>query len=753
MSLPIIISRTTTTLLTVVTFVSIASPLAAQDPTKVDTTRAQKLEGMRVLGTAEEEKKQAPGVSIITARDIERRPPANDLSELIRTMPGVNLTGNSSSGAYGNSRQIDLRGMGPENTLILIDGKPATSRNSVRMGRNGERNGRGDSNWVPADAIERIEVLRGPAAARYGSGASGGVINIITKRPSERLSGSVTAYGSMAENGDEGASRRIGFNLAGPIASAFSYRLYGNLAKTDPDKPGLNAEASGVTSDSATVPPAGREGVRNQDINALLRFDPSRKHIFELENSYSRQGNLYSGERLIGNGTALLSRLATEGAETNVMERRSSGLTYRGTYARNRSARVYAAYEGTTNTRLNEGLAGGVEGSIQDSVSWSTSRLKNFVVNGEYNAAVQFLGFFQTVSLGAEFNDSRLDDPYATRSGIAVSGDSTSVNSANTSAVYLEDNIGLRHDLTLTPGIRFDHHSLFGANWSPSVNISYAITPAFTIKSGIARAFKAPNLYQSNPNYMYTTRGNGCPFPSTGGSTRVTGPCNIFGNADLAPEISINKEIGVGYNRSGWNAGLAYFHNDYSNKIIADMGTQAVPDMVTVGGSTFRPFRWVNTGKAVVRGIEGNLNIPLYGESGNTLRLTNNLTSMFENKNVATGQPLSIIPDYTINSMLEWNPSRMLSLMPTAAFYGRQQPPTWDTGTNAQRAGDQLTSVDPYAILGMNIGFTLRGTSARLGVNNLANTRRFREAVGNAQGAATYNEPGRSFFLTVTQRI
>ncbi len=96
-------------------------------------------------------------------------------------MPGVNLTGNSTSGQRGNNRQIDIRGMGPENTLILIDGKPVSSRNSVRQGWRGERDTRGDTP-VPPEMIERIEVLRGPAAARYGNGAAGGVVNIITKR-------------------------------------------------------------------------------------------------------------------------------------------------------------------------------------------------------------------------------------------------------------------------------------------------------------------------------------------------------------------------------------------------------------------------------------------------------------------------------------------------------------------------------------------------------------------------------------------
>ena len=135
---------------------------------------AAESEEMVVLAPAEEQLKQQPGVSIITAEDIAKDPPVNDLSDIIRKMPGVNLTGNSASGSRGNNRQIDIRGMGPENTLILIDGVPTTSRNSVRYSWRGERDTRGDTNWVPAEMVERIEVLRGPAAARYGSGAAGG---------------------------------------------------------------------------------------------------------------------------------------------------------------------------------------------------------------------------------------------------------------------------------------------------------------------------------------------------------------------------------------------------------------------------------------------------------------------------------------------------------------------------------------------------------------------------------------------------
>ena len=66
------------------------------------------LHDIQVVATAEEELKQASGVSIISAEDIKKRPPVNDLSEIIRKMPGVNLTGNSASGTRGNNRQICL---------------------------------------------------------------------------------------------------------------------------------------------------------------------------------------------------------------------------------------------------------------------------------------------------------------------------------------------------------------------------------------------------------------------------------------------------------------------------------------------------------------------------------------------------------------------------------------------------------------------------------------------------------------------
>ena len=206
----------------------------------------QKLDEIQV--TAEQQVKQSLGVSVVTEKDLERNPIENDASEVIAKQPGVTLSTNTPGSARGNKRQVDIRAMGPENTLILVDGKPVKSRNSERYGRNGTRNTRGDTNWVPADAIESIEVLRGPAAARYGSGTMGGVVNIKTKSPTSEYHGSVNLFTEQPEDDKEGYTNRLGFNVSGPlIKDVLGFRLYGNIAKTQADALDINAgEDAGV---------------------------------------------------------------------------------------------------------------------------------------------------------------------------------------------------------------------------------------------------------------------------------------------------------------------------------------------------------------------------------------------------------------------------------------------------------------------------------------------------------------------------
>ncbi|WP_430318713.1 TonB-dependent siderophore receptor [Pseudomonas nitroreducens] len=701
-----------------------------------------------IVATAAEEAKQMPGVSIITAEDIKKRPPASDLSQIIRTMPGVNLTGNSTSGQRGNNRQIDIRGMGPENTLILVDGKPVASRNAVRYGWRGERDSRGDTNWVPADQVERIEVLRGPAAARYGNGAAGGVVNIITKQAGKETHGDVTVYSNFPQHKDEGATQRMTFGLNGPLTDTLSYRVYGNVAKTDSDDWDINAgHESNRTGNQAGTLPAGREGVRNKDVNGLLSWHLTPEQTLDFEAGFSRQGNIYTGDTQNTNSNANVKSML--GHETNRMYRENYSITHRGEWDFG-SSMAYLQYEKTRNSRINEGLAGGTEG-IFSNTDFYTATLRDLTAHGEVNLPLHAWRD-QTLTLGSEWVQQKLDDPSAntqtTSEGGSVPGLASSnrdtTSQAQIFSLFAEDNIELLPGTMLTPGLRWDHHNIVGDNFSPSLNLSHALTDSVTLKAGIARAYKAPNLYQLNSDYLLYSRGQGCYGQSTS--------CYLQGNEDLKAETSVNKELGIEFNQDGLIAGLTYFRNDYKNKI--ESGLSPI-DQASGGTGSYANaaiYQWENVPKALVEGLEGTLTIPLMEQ----LKWSNNFTYMLQSKNKETGDVLSVTPKYTLNSMLDWQATDALSLQASVAWYGKQKPKKYDYHGD-RVTGSANNQLSPYAIAGLSGTYVFtKNLSFTAGMDNVFDKRLFRE--GNAQGvngiegagAATYNEPGRTLYTSLT---
>jgi vitamin B12 transporter len=194
-------------------------------------------------------------ITVIPAEEIEKAS-VKSVEELFRQVPGVTLT---QSGGPGQIQTVRIRGGDVRHTLVLIDGirvnDPSTAGREFDF-----------ATLVLAD-IERIEVLRGPQSALYGSDAMGGVINIITKRgrgtPRATLSVEGGSYGTMEARGAvSGGNERVdysfgvaGFDTAG--FSAFGHRI-----------PRLRAFAprDGFEADSAQrVGATGRVGVRLAD--------------------------------------------------------------------------------------------------------------------------------------------------------------------------------------------------------------------------------------------------------------------------------------------------------------------------------------------------------------------------------------------------------------------------------------------------------------------------------------------------------
>jgi iron complex outermembrane receptor protein len=163
------------------------------------------------------------GMTIIGAQEIARDT-ARTLPELLSHLGGVYVRDNSGS----PDRQIDLRGFGitgDQNTLILLDG--------VRLNENDLNPTKLSA--IPLQSIERIEILPGGGAVLFGGGASGGIINIITKAPApNQTSGSLFAgYGSYANAdiraGANYAGERLGLALSAGHQESNNYRRNNRL--------------------------------------------------------------------------------------------------------------------------------------------------------------------------------------------------------------------------------------------------------------------------------------------------------------------------------------------------------------------------------------------------------------------------------------------------------------------------------------------------------------------------------------------
>lgn len=721
--------------------------------------------------TAEAQLKQSLGVSNITKDDLALTPVVSDISEIVRKMPGVNLTGNSATGQRGNNRQIDIRGMGPENTLILVDGKPITSKNGVRYGWRGERDTRGDSQWVPAHAIEKIEVLRGPSAARYGNGAMGGVVNIITKKVQNTLTGSGEVYFNQPDDNKEGTSKRISASLSGAIIpEELGFRLYGNFNKTDMDAPDINPLVPYATSGSPyLVRSAGREGVENKDLGLRLAYQISPKHQLAFDLNYGRQGNEYTGDTQHSNRDATNTLSSSQsasntllqsliGSETNIMQRHGYSLSYDGEYDWG-DAKLTTQYDHTKNTRLNEGLAGGPEGVIiGNPPHFEDTHLTTKRLHGE--AIIPFFARLpQTLTVGVEYVHDTLTDPANTDEGTATgtvginelnaqnytTGDRSTMTSRIFS-FYAEDNMSLSDKTDLVLSARYDHHNKSGGNLSPAINLTHHLNDVWTIKAGIAQAYKTPNLYQNAEGYLLYTRGQGCPIhlPATNNNR-----CVLQGNANLKPETAINGELGVQYKYGNINASATYFHNNYKNKIVA--GTTALrSDVISQRGTdfTYNLLKWENTPKAVVSGLEGNMTY-----TKDKLYLNNNLTYMLNSKDKKTGNPLSLVPTYTWNATLGYKPTDTWDINVTYTQYGRQKVRQFAENNIENTHKNGLLNhqdVKGYGILSIGTGYRLNHQlNGRIGITNLFNTQKLR----NHHLSQTYNEPGRAYFISLSHEF
>ncbi|HID53606.1 MAG TPA: hypothetical protein EYP41_16430, partial [Anaerolineae bacterium] len=161
-------------------------------------------------------------VLVITADDIQKSG-AQTLKEVFQNTPGLILQyGTFPSASSTSKSSVSIRGLGATGSLWLLDGRRLS----------GEVKNPYDMDRIPASMIERIEIVKGPMSALYGADAVGGVINIITKKPTELFEGSVSVrYGANADGDADQAT--VNGSLRGSLGR-LRYSLYATLQSNDP---------------------------------------------------------------------------------------------------------------------------------------------------------------------------------------------------------------------------------------------------------------------------------------------------------------------------------------------------------------------------------------------------------------------------------------------------------------------------------------------------------------------------------------
>ncbi len=223
-------------------------------------------------------------VSVITRLQIDASG-MPDLTSLLRRQAGVDIV---RSGGAGQQTSVFLRGTNSNQVLVLIDGVRVASANT------------GAYAWeqLPLDTIQRIEIVRGPRAAQWGSDAIGGVIQIFTRKlQSIHLAGRAGSYGDYASSVGYGQ-----WSAQGGASVIIGNRNVRGFSTQNPQGYSYNPNNNGVHSQNLSARGAWRFGTQTLAGNVLhsnsrVSFDQGHSHVIEQSAGVSLSGEIVPGWR------------------------------------------------------------------------------------------------------------------------------------------------------------------------------------------------------------------------------------------------------------------------------------------------------------------------------------------------------------------------------------------------------------------------------------------------------------------------
>ena len=449
---------------------------------------------------------------------------------------------------------IQMQGLDPSYTLILIDGEPITGRNAgiINLGR------------IAIGNIKQIEILRGPATSLYGSDALAGVINIITRQPD---ADQVDLQGHYGTNNTTGVSAFAQKKFKKTAVQFFFKRYSSDGYDFDPDIYGKTIDPFvDYTTNGKFV----------YDINEKTKLSVSARY------STSKQTNKY----------LIYPNMKAEAVGGNTVESDKS---------------VYARIQHAINNKIN----------YFASVYATTYSNNASVFVKATDSLYEHIGLEQFL-LKPEIQFNFGEDPGALLvSGVGYNYESinstryASFQNLNSWYVFAQKQINLRKKTNIIIGARFDKNQLYPAQLSPKFAIAHKIKPNLIFKGSIGTGFKAPDFRQQFLNFENSLVG----YTIVGASElanvlqhlkdigRLEPSTNIdpyLKEKGLVPEKSLGINVGADYTINQKSViKINFFRNDISNLI----ESFSLP-FKTIDNQGF--FSYTNLNKVFTTGLEAN---------------------------------------------------------------------------------------------------------------------------------------------------
>lgn len=535
--------------------------------------------------------------------------PQNDVNQLLQyASPSFNSNRQSSSDGTEHIDPASLRGLGPDQLLVLINGKRRHTTSLVNnQGTIGNGSVGTDLNSIPASAIERIEVLRDGAAAQYGSDAIAGVINVILKKDTKTLYASAT--GGVTSRGD-GALQQLNLNYGTALGKNGGYinitaEAYNRGRTTRAQHNNLiifdqSALDNYFSYDFTNDPAASRKydddkltelGLNRDDfnfqigdarikniagfVNLGLPFKNGKAEFYAFGGYSFRRGEGYGFRRLPSDYSVNVYSIFPNGYQPNtgshVHDRSlSAGIKFNAgqwkgdlsnTIGDNRfdysvNNTVNASLEGQSPTSFK---AGGHE-FLQNTVNLDFSRYFATVASG-FNLALgaEFRVDQYRIRAGEEAswkNYALVTEPDGTvsnPSGLAggsqsfpgFSPENVTNKTRNNVSLYADAELDLTKRWLVSGAARFERYSDFGSTINGKLATLYKVTEGFNVRGAVSTGFRAPSLHQQYFSYISTNILPDNTLGQAGFFTNTSAVAKALNIPELKQETSVNYSVGI----------------------------------------------------------------------------------------------------------------------------------------------------------------------------------------------------------------